>query len=159
MKIENYKGIDIFHNAEKDEFHTNIVILKGSNGKKDEYISSYRLQKTRDEIDKFLNTASKKPVVKKAWYRKYDTDKLKLVDVQLYNFISDSIMIKDVDGRNVVIDLKSSYSRDKQLYIQCKENDATVTALNKKIDEISKMRTEENCIKSKLILMDAKHFK
>ena len=65
MLIENYKGIDIFHNAQKDEFYTTIIVRKSSIGKKDEVISSPRLQRTRDDIDKFLNTAAKKPVVKK----------------------------------------------------------------------------------------------
>ncbi|MFM2456622.1 hypothetical protein QU896_29330, partial [Citrobacter freundii] len=87
--IENYKGIEISHDAVKDEFYTNVIIRKSSTGKKDEYITAPRLQRVRDSIDKFLNTAAKKPVLKKAWYKgRYESDGYKLVDILIYNSIS-----------------------------------------------------------------------
>lgn len=160
MLIENYKGVDILHDANKDEFYTSIVIRNGRGSKKDEYIRSGRLQKTRDEIDKFLNTSSKKPVTKKAWLRgAYDSDNYKLVDVVLYNAISGSVQVRKEDGALVTINF-DSYSRSKgTLYLDCTENKANISLLNKKMNEISKINKEISCTGGKLIPLTVAHFK
>ncbi len=55
MLIETYKGVQIHHNGQTDEFYTDIVLNTTLNGKK-EYIRNGRLQKIREQLDKFLNT-------------------------------------------------------------------------------------------------------
>ncbi len=156
MKIENYKGIDIMHDAKRDEFFTKIVIRNGSYGKKDEVIKSPRLQKTRDEIDKFLNTASKKPVLKKAWHREYDSYLYVKVDILLFNMISNNFQIS-FNGRILSFNI-NKYSDDKKLFICCKENDAIVKSLNDKIEQIKKIEKEKSCSSGKLIPLKMEHF-
>lgn len=147
MLIETYKGVQIHHNAELDEFYTNIVINKKSNGKK-EFIRAGRLQKTRDEIDKFLNTAAKKPAVQKAWLRK--DDHFELVDVILYNNISKKFMIKKAKSQKPE-ELGERRYGSEQLYIKSKENDAIVHDLIKKNAEIEKIKKTTSCAMGKLI--------
>lgn len=152
MLIENYKGVEIHHNATSDEFFTNIVILKGEFGKKDQVIRNGRLQATRDHIDKFLNTASKKPVVPKAWYRgKYNSDNYEKVDVILISNITDTIQIKRA-GKILTVG-KDRHRNNEQgnLYLCCKENDAIISNLNKKQKEIEKIEKEISCSSGKLI--------
>ncbi len=159
MQIENYKGIAIMHNATKDEFYTNVVIRKSSNGKKDEYITAPRLQRVRDDIDKFLNTAAKKPVLKKVWLKgRYDSDSYKLVEVILHNSISHTVMVKDKEGKVSTIGL-NEYRSDDKLYISCKENDAIIANLVKKNAEIEKIKKETSCSGGKLIPLKLEHFK
>lgn len=158
MLIENYKGVDIRHNAAKDEFFTNIVINKKSNGKK-EFISFPRLQKTRDEIDKFLNTAAKKPVLKKAWMRgRYDNNFYELVDVILLNTISKQVVVKNKEGRETHIEL-SKYDDDYKIFLSCKENDAIIKTLNEKLKAIAKIEKETSCSGGKLIPFTMDNFK
>jgi len=155
MKIENYKGVDILHDAKKDEFYTNIVIRKGEFGRKSELISAPRLQKTRDEIDKFLNTAAKKPVLKKAWLRYHET--YEKVEVVLFNSISETTQIKKSDGRTELLK-EASYRNDEKLFLSCKENDSIIEVLNKKQKEIEKIRKEISCSGGKLIPLSKVHF-
>ncbi len=156
MKIENYKGIDIMHDAKKDEFFTSIVILNKSYGKKDEVIRSPRLQKTRDEIDKFLNTASKKPVLKKAWYKEYDSYPYVKVDILLFNMISNTFQIS-FNNRLLSFNL-NRHNDDKKLFICCKENDTIVKSLNDKMEQIKKIEKEKSCSSGKLIPLKMEHF-
>jgi hypothetical protein len=161
MLIENYKGIEIFHDANKDEFYTKIVIRKSSNGKKDEFISFPRLQRTRDELDKFLNTAGKKPVVKKAWLKLESRNgyncSFEKVDVVLYNSISQTTQIKKSDGKLETLK-KTYYSSDSKLFLCCKENDAIVASLIKANSEIEKIQKSVSCGSGKLIPMLDEHF-
>lgn len=158
MKIENYKGVDIWHNASSDEFYTTMVVLKGQHGRKDECITGGRLQKVRNDIDKFLNTAAKKPVMKRAWLKsKYEGGEYELVDIIIYNAISDSVHIRYKNGRTENLG-KSEYNSEKRLFISCKENDAIVSGLNKKIREMAKMKKEMSCPGGKLIPLCAEHF-
>lgn len=160
MLIENYKGIEIFHNASSDIFYTTIVIRKGTNGRKDEFLSFPRLQKTRDEIDKFLNTSAKKPILKKAWYKgKYDSDGYKLVEVVVYSDISQTVTIKGKDVREEKIDLKDEYYNNIKLFLHCKENDAIISNLIKKKSEIDKINKEISCSGGKLLPLKLEHFK
>jgi hypothetical protein len=161
MLIENYKGIEINHNAAKDEFYTNIIIRKGSNGKKDEYITSPRLQRVRDDIDKFLNTAAKKPVLKKAWYKgKYESDAYKLVYVIIHNAISDTVVVQEKGGKPVSVALNDNgWRNDSKLFLSCKENDAIIANLIKKEAEISKIKKETSCSSGKLLPLKMEHFK
>lgn len=159
MLIELYKGIQIFHDATKDEFYTQIVINKRS-GKKDEYIRGGRLGGVRDSIDKFLNTAAKKPVIKTAWIKgKYEYDRYEKVDVIILNAIINSVVVKDKNGKlkDAVID-SSRYGRDDKLYLCCKENDAIIANLNKKQEEIEKIKNETSCSSGKLIPLKSEHF-
>lgn len=158
MLIENYKGVEINHNATADEFYTNIVLLKGTNGKKDQYIRNGRLQATRDMIDKFLNTAAKKPVLTKAWYKgKYDSDEYEKVEVILRNEISGDIQIKN-DGKIYNLNKNGCRSEQGKLYLSCKENDAIIAILKKKEAEIEKIEKEVRCTSGKLIPFVAGHF-
>ena len=161
MLIENYKGIDIFHNAQKDEFYTTIIVRKSSIGKKDEVISSPRLQRTRDDIDKFLNTAAKKPVVKKAWLigesRYGSKDTFEKVDVIIYNSISQTTQIKKADGKVETLK-KPNYSNDSRLYLCCKENDIIVANLMKANAEIEKIQKTVSCSSGKLLPMIEEHY-
>ena len=158
MQIENYKGIAIMHNATKDEFYTNVVIRKSSNGKKDEYITAPRLQRVRDDIDKFLNTAAKKPVLKKAWLKgRYDSDGYKLVEIILHNSISKTVMLQDKEGKTITTNIESRYNDDK-VYLSCKENDAIIADLNKKIADIEKIEKTLSCSRGKLIPLLNEHF-
>lgn len=161
MLIENYKGIEINHNAAKDEFYTNVIIRKGSNGKKDEYIGSPRLQRVRDDIDKFLNTAGKKPVLQKAWHKgKYDSDTYKLVDIIIHNAISNTVMIQEKDGKPTSVALNDNgYRSDSRLFLSCKENDAIIANLIKKEAEINKIKKETSCSSGKLLPLKMEHFK
>lgn len=157
MKIENYKGVDIFHNATKDEFYTSLVIRKGSNGKRDEVVQAYRLQRIRDDIDKFLNTAAKKPVLKKAWLLR-SSEVFEQVDVIMYSTISGGVMVRDKAGKMVSIE-KDKWTESYKLYIACKENDSIIATLNKKNAEINKIKKETSCSSGKLIPLTAVHFK
>src|SRR5688500_13988840 len=146
MLIENYRGVNILHDATKDEFYTNLVIRKGTMGKKDEYITSGRLQKIRDIIDRFLNTASKKPVVKKAWLKsKYESDGYKQVDIVLYNAISNTVLVKETDGKTQTINLNDYHERNGKLYLDCQENTTNISLLNKRNNEIKKIEKEVSC--------------
>lgn len=156
MLIEKYKGIDVFHDAAKDEFYTKIVINKRQ-GKSDEVIKGGRLGAVRDNIDKFLNTAAKKPIIKKAWYKgRNDYDGYQKVDVIVYNAISGSIMVEFEDGK-IKFTSVGQY-RDEKLYICCKENDAIVANLQKKQAEIDKIKKETSCSSGKLIPVKPEHF-
>lgn len=161
MLIEKYKGIDIKHDAAKDEFFTNIIIRKGGNGKKDEYISAPRLQRLRDELDKFLNTAAKKPVLKKVWAKgKYDSDQYKLAQVILFNSITGQVIIKYDDGNTKPVYLTgNSYSRDEKLFLSCKENDSILKLINQKLAAIKAIEKELSCTRGKLIPLELEHFK
>ncbi len=161
MLIENYKGIEIFHNAQKDEFYTTIIVRKSLNAKKDEVIASPRLQRTRDDIDKFLNTAAKKPIVKKAWLRAENRwkvlDTFEKVEIIIYNSISRTTQIKKADG--TVETLRgSNYSDESRLYLCCKENDAIVARLMKANAEVEKIKKEISCTTGKLLPMTQKHY-
>jgi hypothetical protein len=159
MLIENYKGIDILHDANKDEFYTSIVIRKGSGSRKDEFIRSGRLQKCRDEIDKFLNTSGKKPVLKKAWHRgRYESGDYRLVDVILYNAISGDIQVRDSDNKLITIS-KDSYRSNGTLYLDCVENKTNIALLNKKIQDVKRIEKETSCTVGKLIPLTVEHFK
>ncbi len=163
MLIETYKGIEIFHNAVKDEFYTNIIIRKaGGFNKKNEYIRESRLQRIRDEIDKFINTAAKKPLLKKAWHKgRYSSDFYNQVEVILYNKISGYVMVRDVSGKESTMYLSETnyrYSDDK-LYIRCKENDAIIAKLMKNKEAIEKIQKEQSCSGGKLIPFTSEHFK
>lgn len=155
MLIENYKGIEINHDAKKDRFYTNVIILKGANGKKDQYIEGHGLQKTRDEIDKFLNTSKHKPVLKKVWIRR-DED-FELVEIILHNPISKTYEVRRKDGKTETIK-PARYERDKTLYLQCKENDAIVKNIMEKQKQIDKIKKEYNCSSGKLIPLTEEHF-
>jgi len=155
MLIETYKGVQINHDAKVDEFYTTIVINTTSSGKK-EYLRGSRLQKLRDGIDKFLNTAGKKPKIQKAWLRRDDT--YQLVQVVLYNNISKRFMIKRSDkDRPEELGSSSSYRRSEQLYLCCKENDAIVAQLQKAQAEISKIQKTVSCSSGKLIPLSEEH--
>ena len=158
MLIENYKGVDILHDANKDEFYTSIVIKKGSGSRKNEYIKASRLQKIRDDVDKFLNTSAKRPILKKAWLKESYGSTYKLVDVILFNSISNSIQVRDNDGNLKTITL-NDYNRKGDLYLDCAENKANILLLNKKHDEIKKIEKETSCTGGKLIPLKTEHFK
>lgn len=158
MLIENYKGVDILHDATKDEFYTSIVIRKGSHGRKDEYIKAARLQKCRDEIDKFWNTSGKKPILKKAWLRKYDNGDIKPVDVVLYNAITGDIQVRDSDN-NLTTITTNGYRNKGTLFLDCAENKANIQLLNKKYNEVKKIEKETSCTGGKLIPLTVNHFK
>lgn len=158
MLIENYKGIEIFHNAEKDEFYTKVVINKRS-GKSDEYIKGGRLGSIRDNIDKFLNTAAKKPVLKAAWMKGKYEEVFEKVDIVILNAITNSVMVRGKDGKlkDAVIE-GGKYGREDRLYLVCKENDAIVSNLNKKHQEMEKIKHETSCSSGKLIPLKPEHF-
>ncbi len=159
MLIENYKGIDINHDAKKDEFFTNVVINIKSNNKK-EFICSGRLQKIRDDIDKFLNTATKKPVLKKAWIKgRYESSAYEPCEIILYNMISKTVIVKIKDGKEKTIRI-SDYGNynDEKLLISCKENDAIIKNLNEKQKEIEKINKEVSCSSGKLLPLKLEHF-
>lgn len=157
MLIENYKGIDICHDAGKDIFYTSIVINARAT-KKDEVISGPRLQRIRDDIDKFLNTASKKPVLKKAWL-KDRSDNYALVDIILFNSISQTVMVSDKDGKIKTIKLSPMWTSDDKLLLSCKENKAIIANLIKKKAEIDKINKETSCSRGKLLPLKLEHFK
>jgi hypothetical protein len=156
MRIERYKGVEIHHDAMKDEFYTQIVINKRE-GKRDEVIKGTRLQSVRDSIDKFLNTAAKKPIIQKAWLiSKNDNEKYEPVDIILINLISGDIQVRKKDGKMEVVEKKSYYGP--RLFLSCKENDAMVKALQQKLDQIEKIRKEFSCTSGKLIPLKEEHF-
>lgn len=161
MLIEIYKGIQIIHDASHDIFNTNIVVNKKFNGKK-EFISSPRLQKVRDEIDRYLNTNSTKPVIKFGWlknedYNRYSTyEKVELIS---YNPIVDSITYKKISDGKIGTADRVSYYRKSQVYISCKENDEIISAIKKKTAEIEKISKSFNCNEGKLIPVKEEHFK
>jgi len=155
MLIEIYKGVQITHNSAKDEFHTDIVVNKKLNGKKD-YIKHSRLQAVRDEVDKYLNTAAKKPILKKGWIKGRHEDSWKSVDIICYNSISGEVIIKD-ENKQREIKLPGQYSDDR-IVISCKENDAIIANLNKKSAEIERIKKEVSCSGGKLIPLKAEHF-
>jgi len=162
MLIENYKGIDINHDASKDEFTTNIIILKGTGGKKDEYIKNGRLQKVRDDIDKFLNTAGEKPVLQKCWTRRYDNDLFKLANIIIFNKISNQAIIQiENDSNLLTVKMGTGYynNSDHKAWIQCEENDSIIDNLNSKREEINKINKEVSCSSGKLIPLSPDHFK
>lgn len=161
MLIENYKGIDINHDANKDEFLTSVVIRKGQDGKKNEYIGGQRLQKVRNEIDKFLNVAGKKPVLKKAWYRgKYQNDKFEKVEIVVYSTITSLITFKMVGSERLSTAKLSDMSKgtSELLILSCKENDAIIAAIQKRDKEIKKIENETSCSSGKLIPLSLEHF-
>lgn len=153
--IEIYKGIQIFHNAEKDQFETNVV-ASVTNGKT-EYVCAGRLQKTRTEIDKHLNTTIKKPAVKKAWLKSRGYDTYEKVDVIMFNVLSSEYLIL-IDGKQRSVKPSQWSDRD-ELFISCKENDAIIKSLNEKHSVISKIKKEISCASGKLIPMTKEHFK
>lgn len=155
MLIEIYKGVKISHDAAKDEFYADVVINKKFNGKK-EYIRRPRLQSLRDEVDKYLNTASKKPVVMKGWIKSRNGESYESVKIICYNVISNDVVIEDKDGKRKEIKMGSYY--DEKLVISCKENDAIVANLNKKYAEIERIKKEVSCSGGKLIPVKAEHF-
>lgn len=158
MLIEIYKGIEINHNANTDEFYTSIIINTKSNGKK-EYITAGRLQKIRDDIDKFLNTAAKKPFISKAWKKgKYNSEKYELVDIIILSAITGGITYKQ-DGRLETTGTHRYSSDDPKLFLKCKENDAIIENLNKKQAEINKIEKEISCSSGKLLPLKNEHFK
>lgn len=160
MHIETYKGVQIHHNASKDIFYTSLVILPARNGKRDEVIENPRLQATKDAIDKFLNTAAKKPAIQKAWYRQYeDSGPYEKVEVILFNSINDTYIIRKADGKTVTMkkEYNSGYDRG-SLYLACKENDAIIATLNKKEIEKQKIKKEVSCMAGKLIPVTKEHF-
>ena len=161
MKIENYKGIDIFHNAEKDEFVTKIVVLP--NSKKDSTIRNGRLQKVRDEIDRFLNTAAKKPVLKKAWVWKdkyNDESGYVKADILIFNCLTNNATIQR-EGFKATEDfnLTPYWNSDKKVFICCKENDAIIAQMNKDFEAIAKIKKQRSCASGKLIPLAIEHFK
>lgn len=158
MLIEVYKGIEIFHNAVKDEFYTTVVINKRP-GKSDETIKGGRLGAVRENLDKWLNTAAKKPIVKLAWYKgKYEYDPYEKVEVVVFNAITNSAAIKGKDGRlKEVLVAKNGYL-DERIFLACKENDAIIANLNKKREEIEKIKKETSCSSGKLIPCKPEHF-
>lgn len=161
MLIENYKVIDINHDAAKDEFYTTIVIRKSTTGKQDEYIRGGRLQNTRDQIDKFLNTASKKPVLKKAWLRgRYNSSGYEQVNVIVYNKITNYVVVsKEGDSKQINIALSNqNYGDRNKLYLDCKENAAIISTLKKKEEEKRKIEKETSCSSGKLIPLTLEHF-
>ncbi len=147
MLIENYKGVEIHHNGTSDEFYTDIVINTTHNGK-NEYIRNGRLQKTRELIDKFLNTASKKPQMQKAWLK--ENNDYTLVEVILFNKISGCYMFKR-SAKDRPEELGKKAYRGQQLFIKSKENDAIISALKKSQSEISKIEKTISCSAGKLI--------
>lgn len=158
MLIEIYKGIEIFHNAVKDEFYTTVVINKRS-GKPDEIIKGGRLGVVRENLDKWLNTAAKKPIVKLAWYKgKYDYDPYEKVEVIIFNAITNSGMVKGKDGRLKEVPISPDRYREERLFLSCKENDAIIANLNKKREEIEKIKEEISCSSGKLIPCKPEHF-
>lgn len=157
MLIEIYKGISIYHNAEKDDFYTDIVINKKYNGNK-EYIRKGRLQQLRNEIDKFLNVASKKPVLKKAWLSDGNTEEtFELVTIILYNAITKCVRILRDNGRTSDIETVG-YKSDK-LFIKSRENDVVISAINARTKAIEKIKKETKCSRGKLIKVELEHFK
>lgn len=157
MLIETYKGVSVFHDAAKDEFYTQIVINKRS-GKSDEFIKGGRLGAIRDNIDKFLNTAAKKPIITKAWHKgRYETDKYEKVDIIIMNAISNTVMIKFEDGKTKSLSFLG-YNREGGLFLSCKENDEIIKNLNKKEQEIAKIKKETSCTSGKLIPLKSEHF-
>lgn len=158
MLIEIYKGIEIFHNAAKDEFYTNVVVNKRS-GKPDEVIKGGRLGAVHEILDKWLNTAAKKPIVKLAWYKgKYEYDPYEKVEVLIFNAITSSAMIKGKDGRLKEVSISPDRYRDERIFLSCKENDAIIANLNKKREEIEKIKRETSCSSGKLIPCKPEHF-
>lgn len=160
MLVENYKGIEINHDAVKDEFLTSVVIRKGDDKRPSEYLRNFRLQKLRDEIDKFLNVAAKKPVLPKAWQKgKYDSDPYEKVSVIIFNTISGTITTKNDKGRLDNIVLNPDYrTNNGKLFLSCKENDLIMDSIAKKKDAIKKLEAEINCAHGKLLPMKPEHF-
>lgn len=158
MLIEIYKGIEIFHNAAKDEFYTKVVVNKRS-GKPDEVIKGGRLGSVHEILDKWLNTAAKKPIVKLAWYKgKYEYDPYEKVEVLIFNAITSSAMIKGKDGLLKEVSVSPAWPRDERILLSCKENDAIIANLNKKREEIEKIKRETSCSSGKLIPCKPEHF-
>lgn len=154
MLIETYKSVQINHDAKLDEFYTSIVLNTTSKGKK-EYLRGGRLQKLRDGIDKFLNTAGKKPVVQKAWLKRDET--YSLVEVVLYNSISKKWVIKKSDKDRPEELGGGSYRRSEQLFLKSKENDAIIANLQKAQAEITKIEKTVSCSSGKLIPLSEEH--
>lgn len=160
MKILNYKGVDVNHDASSDKFYTNIIILKANNGRKDQCISGTGLQAVLDSIDKFLNTAGKKPVLPKAWLKgKYDSDAYEEVEVVLYNTISGVVHVRNKNGKvSTVLFDRHNYKREGTLYLKCKENDTLISTINKKNEAVKKIEKEVNCTSGKLLPLNLEHF-
>lgn len=158
MLIEIYKGVEINHDAAKDEFFTKIVINKRS-GKPDEVIRGGRLGKVRDEVDKYLNTAAKKPIVKRAWYKgKYADDPYEKVDLTCLNTITGTVMVTTKDGKVKHTSVSDQRYRDDRLFISCKENEAIIANISAKEEQIRKIKNEISCSSGKLIPCKPEHF-
>lgn len=147
MLIETYKGVEIHHDGHTDEFYTNVVVNTTLAGKK-EYIRNGRLQKTRELLDRFLNTAAKKPQMQKAWLK--EDSQYTLVEIILYNKISGTFMFRRSPNAKMEELGKKAY-RGQQLFIKSKENDAIISELNKKNGEIAKIEKTISCSSGKLI--------
>lgn len=156
MLIEIYKGVEIFHDASKDFFYTKIVINKRQ-FKKDEVIQAGRLQATRDEVDKFLNTSAKKSAIKKAWLGR-ERESFELVEIFCLNAITGEVMVKTKDGKVKNASLGHTGYREERLFLQCKENDAIIANLQKKAAEIEKIKKETSCSSGKLLPAKPEHF-
>src|ERR1700748_1905212 len=146
MLIEVYKGIEINHNAEKDIFTTNIVVFKAHIAKKNEYINGPRLQKVRIEIDKFLNTSAKKPVLKKVWIKgRYESSPYELREIIIYNPISNTVMVRGKEGKIANLTLQGKGYNEEKIFLSCKQNDLIIKNMNAKTLEIEKIKKETSC--------------
>jgi len=160
MLIETYKGVQVFHNASKDEFYTHLVVIATKGDKKDEILKHQRLQGMRDMIDKYLAVSTKKPTIPKGWYKgKYSSDPYEKVDVILYSTISDTVIVRKANGKEV--QMKKGYSSgydEGSLYLACKKNEALIKAIVEKQKSIDKIKKEVSCTSGKLLPFTKEHF-
>lgn len=77
---------------------------------------------------------------------------------KLYNAITGGIVVKLKDGKLKDIAPGRYSSRSDRIFIGCKENDAIVAVLNKKREEIEKIKMETSCSSGKLIPCKQEHF-
>lgn len=159
MLIEIYKGVEITHNATKDIFSTTLVINQ-RHSKGDEVIGGPRLQKVRDDIDKFLNQVTKKPVLKKGWLKRRGDYDYSPVEIIIYNPIPKNVMVKEIkNGQITWVKLDSNYNSDYRIVLDCKENNEIIKGLLKKHEEIEKIKKEVSCSSGKIIPLTIEHFK
>ena len=163
MLIEIYKGVVINHDVVKDIFTTNLVVLSKktanvyNSSQKNSYVSSPRLQATRDEIDRVLNASTTKPLLKKGWYRYSDNSDFEAVTIVYYNLLSKKAQIKKADGTTKDIGLgNNNYGGEGKLYIDSKENNALIANIIKVEKEIKDLKKKISC--SRLIPLTEEHF-
>lgn len=159
MKIENHKGVAIFHDSKKNEYYTEVVIRKKTKTG-NQYTASKYLERVRMDIDRFLAVVAKKKSYSKVWVKgAYEDSRYHLSEVIFQDKSAKIMTIRSKGGKITTISLSDYKFEAPKVFANTTYNQQTIYAMEKAQESIESLRNERSRMKLTLTPFESKSLK